>query len=75
MVVSAFSMLGAVSVLLVNVSVPAKVAKSQSVNAALNCAVVQVSVLESREIVLFVRVAVALFLVASDVLSTLDSHT
>jgi hypothetical protein len=47
---------GEVKVLLVNVSVPSRVAKSLSVRAVLNCAVVPETVLLLRETVLLVRV-------------------
>jgi hypothetical protein len=49
---------GEVRVLLVRVSVPAIVAKSLSVSAVLNWAVVPVTVLDARLIVLLVRVEV-----------------
>lgn len=49
--------LGAVRVLFVRVSVPASVAKSPSVLAELNCAVVPDTVLEPRAMVLLVRVS------------------
>ena len=42
--------------LFVRVSAPARVVKSQSINAVLNCAVVPLTVLEPRLIVLFVSV-------------------
>ena len=48
---------GDVSVLLVSVSVPANVAKSPSLNAVLNCAVVPVNVLLVRLMVLLVNVS------------------
>lgn len=56
-VVSEFSIFGAVRVLFVSVSAHAIVAKSQSVRAELNCAVVHDTVFEPSEIVLFVRVS------------------
>lgn len=49
---------GVVRVLLVRVCVPAKVAKSPSVSAVLNCAVVPDTVLEPRAIVLLLKVNV-----------------
>jgi hypothetical protein len=61
--------------LFVSVSVPAMVAKSASVTAVLNCAIVPEIVLLHKSIVLFVNVTVAEFLVASDVLSTFHNHT
>jgi len=51
-------MIGDVNVLLVNVSDPANVAKSPSLNAVLNCAVVPDNVFDVKEIDLFVNVSV-----------------
>ena len=52
------SISGPVKVLFVNVSVPANVAKSLSVNALLNCAVVPETVFDPNAIVLLVNVSV-----------------